>query len=145
MATRTLTDREVLPYVVVFNVLTSAALMLPTLSVNRWDVAGAICSILLAIVGTLYVYRHNNGAAGENFLQRWLVIGWVVAVRWAALLVAMLVVLFVIAELVGEISEDTTWYELLVFAFWELIFYGRLAHHVGDVAQRKAQLLGGPG
>ncbi|MCI0334030.1 MAG: hypothetical protein L0228_12500 [Planctomycetes bacterium] len=144
MANRPLTDREVLPYVIAYSVLTSAAFMLPTLSVNRWDAAGAIWSVALAIGGTIYVYRRNGGSAGEHFLQRLLVIGWVVAVRLVVVFFLALIALFVVIEIFGELSEETTWYEFLLIAIWELIGYERVAHHVGDVAQRTAHFQGEP-
>jgi len=141
MAERPLTDREVLPYLVVCNSIIAAVYSLALLPFNRWDALGVIWSVALAIGGTLYVYRCNGGAGGEQFLQRGLVIGWVVAIRWGVALIVASIPLYVGLEIFGEISDETTWYEFLMFAVWELIVYERVAHHVGDVAQRTVHSL----
>jgi len=57
MAERPLTDREVLPYLVVCNAIIAAVYSLALLPFNRWDALGVIWSVALAIGGTLYVYR----------------------------------------------------------------------------------------
>jgi len=84
MATRPLSDREVLPYLVVFAVLSASVVSFPQTVFNTWDGLSAALSIFLAFVGTIYIYLQNGGNQGQHFLQRYLLIGWVVALRLSA-------------------------------------------------------------
>lgn len=53
MAARPLSEREALPYLVVFVALSSAVAYIPQTSHNLWDGFGAVWSVLLAAVGTV--------------------------------------------------------------------------------------------
>ena len=72
MAARPLSEREALPYLVVFVALSSAVAYIPQTTQNLWDGVGTVWSVLLAVVGTIYIYRQNGGAGGQHFLQRYL-------------------------------------------------------------------------
>jgi hypothetical protein len=113
-------------------------LSLPSESTNRWDTIGAIWSIALAIGGTMLAYQRNGSAHGRDFLQRWLLIGWVVGVRCIAASLIVIIPLYSVLIAMDQFSEVTTWYEFLILAVIELVYYERLAHHIGDVAQRSA-------
>lgn len=136
LATRPLTDRETLPYLVYFVGWTTAASFIPATFTNVWDGLGAAWSVLLAVIGTLYIYRRNGGADGQYFLQRYFAIGWVVAIRWLVILVLAIVAFVGVLTALGSEAEDTTWYEFLFLAIAEAVIYWRTDHHVGDVANR---------
>lgn len=74
MAERPLSEREALPYVVVFAGLSSAVSYGPPAITNIWDWLAAGWSVAFAILGTVYIYRRNGGADGRNFLQRYIAI-----------------------------------------------------------------------
>ncbi|MBC7750304.1 MAG: hypothetical protein H7Z73_01090 [Candidatus Saccharibacteria bacterium] len=80
MATAQLTEREVLPYLIATMILLTVAFgaMRHMPVTSYWDDINSILNILFAIIGTIYIYHKNNGAAGRNFLQRYIVISWVV-------------------------------------------------------------------
>src|SRR5919108_1465185 len=86
LAVRPMTDRQVLPYLVACGVLMAAVGIIPFGPPNKWDLVGGGWSMLLAIVGTIHVYRKNGGEVGLHILQRFLAIGWVVGIRWTAAL-----------------------------------------------------------
>ena len=67
MAARPLSERDALPYLVVFVGLTAAVSFVPATMTNVWDGLGAAWSVLLAVIGTLYIYRQNGGAGGQHF------------------------------------------------------------------------------
>lgn len=139
MAARPLSQREELPYLVVYGALTALVAALPTTSLNIWDGLTGVWSILLAIFGTIYIYRQNGGANGHFFLQRYLAVGWVVAVRYLAVLVPIAIVFF--ALLVADnASEVTTGGEFIFSAVAETIIYWRIAHHVRDLARKTTAL-----
>lgn len=145
MVARPLSDRQVLPYVVVFAAVCSAVTYLPRETGNGWDGIGAIWSTLLAALGTIYIYRQNGGTEGRHFLQRYFAIGWVVAIRW--LIVTMLVAVAYYGVLVaaGDDLEETYWHEPVLFGLLELAVYWRIGHHVRDLVQRANVAAATPG
>ncbi len=136
MAARPLSEREALPYLVVFVALSAAVSCIPTTSSNVWDGLGAAWSIMLAVVGTIYIYRQNGGAGGQHFLQRYFAVGWVVAIRWLVVIMLALAAFYVALAVLGVEKEHTEWYDFLFFAIAEAVVYWRIGHHVGDLAQR---------
>lgn len=133
MATRPLSEREALPYLIAFVALSSAVIYLPLPMTTLWDQLAAAWSVLLAVAGTIYIYHQNGGASGHHFLQRYFAIGWVVSVRWFFLIIPPGIVFY--ALLKGD-TEDTTWDEFLFFAVAEALLYWRIGHHVGDLANK---------
>ena len=140
MAERPLTDREVLPYVVIsmtlFAAVTSISPFMQLPGPNVWDVLQALWSIALALGGTIYIYWKNGSAEGSFFLQRYFAVGWVVGVRWAVILIVPMLFVFILA---GYSSDDSTpWYEFLILVIIETVVWERTGHHVGDLARRAA-------
>jgi len=129
-----LSDRQLLPYLLLYSALTAAAFMVPIESAGPWDIVGGSWSVVLAVFGTVYVYRRNGGSEGEHLLQRILTIGWVVGVRWGAALACLFMAYFSAAEILGEVSENTTWYEAALLGLAEGLLYWRIGQHVSDVA-----------
>ena len=136
MVARPLSEREILPYLLVYLPLTTAIAFIPEFSANVWDALSALSSTILTLVGTFYIYRQNGGANGQYFLQRYLAIGWVVTLRWLLIFIVTIVILTILLELAGisTFSEETTWYEFLYGTTLEVIIYQRIGHHVRDVA-----------
>jgi hypothetical protein len=126
-----LTDREVLPYLLIFVGITALIPIFPVESMNLWDYAATTWTLLLAVAGTLYAYQCNGAAAGTHFVQRYLSIGWVVAVRWTAVVMAAFVVLLFLVDTSGDATTPT------VALFWmiaEVVLYERMGHHIRLVA-----------
>lgn len=103
MAARPLSEREALPYLVMFVALSSAAAYIPQTTYNLWVGFGAGWSVLLAALGTIYVYRQNGVAGGQHFFQRYFAVGWVVFVR---LLVASLFVAVAFYSTLAAVGAD---------------------------------------
>lgn len=140
MAARPLSEREALPYLVVFVALSTAVAYIPLTTYNIWDGLGAVCSVLLATVGTIYIYRQNGGAEGQHFLQRYFAVGWVVTIRWLAVLILVAVAFYGTLATVGAVTEGTHWYDFLFIAVIEAVMYWRIGHHVRDLAQRETAI-----
>ena len=136
MAARPLSEREALPYLVVFVALSSAVAYIPQTTHNLWDGLGGVWSVLLAAVGTIYIYRQNGGAGGQHFLQRYFAVGWVVVVRWFVVLILVAVAFYGTLAAVGADTESTHWYDFLFLAVVEAVIYWRIGHHVRDLTQR---------
>jgi hypothetical protein len=136
MAMRPLSDREVLPYFVLFLVPYTALPFFPTAELNLWDTLGTGLSVLLAVFGTLWIYHQNGGAQGIHFLQRYFAIGWVVGIRLLVGIIGILIPLLIIREVLGFQESVTTWYEFLFLAFAEITLYWRIGYHICDLANK---------
>ena len=138
MAARPLSQREELPYLVVFVALSAAAGYIPQATRNVWDDLGAVWSVLLAVVGSIYIYRQNGGPSGQHFLQRYFAVGWVVALRWLVVFIGACVAFYGTLAAVGADIDNTHWYDFLFLAVVETVIYWRTGHHVRDLASRTA-------
>lgn len=136
MAARPLTERQALPYLVVYCALYSAAGFVSPELENHWDFAGAIWSLLIVILGTIHIYHQNGGNEGHHFLQRYFAIGWVVGLRWLAIWVVYLVAFYVLLGYFGPEVEGSQWYDFLGIALFETLIYWRIGCHVRDLAMR---------
>lgn len=138
MATRPLSDSEVLPYFALFLALSTAASYIPRVTLNLWDGLGAAWSVTLAVVGSIYVYRLNGGASGQHLLQRYIALGWVVTIRLLVVFVAAAVIFYGELAAAGTDAVGTQWYDFLFLGVIEAGFYWRIGHHVRDLAQKAA-------
>lgn len=136
MAAGPLSDRQVLPYLLVYVGMFTAVSFIPATMTNVWDGLGAVWSVLLAVFGTLYIYHRNGGAHGQHFLQRIFAVGWVVAIRWLPVLFVAIVTLFAVLAALAVEATETTWYEFLLVAAAEALVYWRTGYHVADLANR---------
>ncbi len=94
---------------------------------------------MLAVVGTVYIFRQNGGAGGKNFLQRYFAIGWVVGTRWLVTFAIVSVVFYgMLMAMNADIDiESTSWHGFLFVAVAETAFYWRVGSHVRDIAKRE--------
>jgi hypothetical protein len=136
MAARSLSEREALPYLVVFVALVTVVGYIPKPTPNLWDGLEAVWSVLLAVVGSIYIYRQNGGANGQHFLQRYFAVGWVVTLRWLVVIILAAIAFYAVLAAVGADTESTHWYDFLFFAAAEAVLYWRIGHHVSDLATR---------
>jgi hypothetical protein len=140
MAARPLSEREALPYLVVFIGLSAAVGYIPQTMSNVWDGLRAAWSVALAVVATIYIYRQNGGADGQHFLQRYFAIGWVVGIRWLVVLVLATIAFIATLTALGLETKHTTWYDFMFFAIGEVVVYWRIGHHVRDLANRTREV-----
>lgn len=136
MARRAFSDREVLPYLVTFCALSTAVAYIPGKLENGWDIAGAIWSVLIVILGTIHIYRQNGGCEGQHFLQRYFVVGWVVSIRWLVIVIFCLMAFYLPLAFFRPTDEGSEWYDFLITAVLETLFYWRIGCHVRDLAMR---------
>lgn len=134
LKTRSLTDREALPYFIIFLGLASLFALLPKLhDFNTWDWVGGGLSFALAIAGIFYAYAQNGGNQGFDIIQKCIVLGWVVGVRCFLVFIPILCVLYFVAIAVFNLSiDETSWFDVLLIAGFEIVFYQRLGRHIKD-------------
>ena len=139
MRAQPLSERESLPYLVVYVALFTLASGFPNLGFNLLDAIGNLLSVVIAIVGTIFIYRQNGGTDGRFFLQRYFVIGFVVGIRCVAAIVAGMFVLIAVLDSLGILSDETTLYDFILMVIAEIFVYWRIACHVGDLAASTPQ------
>ena len=139
MRDQPLSERESLPYLVAYIAIFTIASGFPKSNFNFLDTVGSVLSFVIAIVGTIFIYRQNGGNGGRYFLQRYLAIGFVVGMRCLVAIVVGMIALIGILESFGLFSDQTTPYDLVFTVMAEIIVYWRIGYHVRDLAESTPQ------
>ena len=130
-----LTEKESLKYLLVF-LFFGALEAIPIEGSNRLDLYSALAFGIITILGTWYLYICNGGEQGKCFVERYLSLGLVVAIRWTVFVFLPLFVVYLVAF--GEMemqSGETTFFYVLFGAFTLLIYYGLLVKHFKDLVK----------
>lgn len=140
---RTLSESEALPYWILFNVLVVLGFYVPTLGdFNAWDAIGGVMSLLFTICGIYHVYSQNGGTSGFDFIQKVVVLGWVVTIRCLLVFIPSMIVFYILfAEILmeGEISENTNLLDVMLNAAFYIIYFQRLGRHIQDTTKDKVE------
>lgn len=96
-----------------------------------WDSASFWASLVIMVGGTMMAYKVNGGAQGEQFLERFLSLSWVML--WRVL--PLLVLLGWIAVILRTMTYGDNYYQLTAFGFTfsvvaELLYYQRIYSHL---------------
>jgi len=133
LKTRTLSDREALPYLILFTGLAAALYLVPTPNeFNMWDWIGGALSVSMAVGSVIYAYKQNGGRQGFDLIQKYTVMGWVVAVRCILAFIPIAFALYLLGEALGVTSDSTGWFDVLIIAGFEAVFYQRVGRHIRD-------------
>lgn len=133
--------RALLPYLVavatIEGLMVEFSFLLPAqeepTSARVWLAAGV--SVAITVAGCLYVYRRNGGAAGTNLLERLLVLGWVVGVRYTAFLFLGVALFFGLAVAIyPEAGRAAGEWSAEAFMLASAGFYVYLGRHIRDLA-----------
>jgi len=135
-----LDSRQLLPYLLAFVILETIVVefsfLAPSsqyLGVRQWFLASA--TVVVTVLGCSYVYRQNGGAAGQRFLERFLVLGWVAGIRITVFVFLGLLVVLFLSELSPVLSEGIENGADIVMGPLVLIYYLYLGYHVGSLAR----------
>lgn len=131
---RLISDREALPYLIIFAGLTALVGSLPIMDgYNFWDGISASLSVIATVGGVLYAYYKNGGANGFDLIQKYVILGWVVFVRVFIVLIPTVFALIIIEVVTGLISSDATGpFDVAIIFIAEVILYQRIGRHIGD-------------
>jgi predicted membrane channel-forming protein YqfA (hemolysin III family) len=133
LSNRTVSEREALPYLVVFTALTALAVGVPLYdNYNSLDGIAAGLSVLFAIFGILFAYKQNGKNEGFDLIQKYVVLGWVTSVRFILVSIPLTVIFSFVSDHLGLSMEETNG---LDFAFWigfESLLYYRIGVHIRD-------------
>ena len=115
-------------YVVLAAIVMEAFLYIEVENLNIWDVVSSIGNIVITIVGTFFAYEANGAREGKDFLGRYLSIGFVMSIRFLALLVPIMIALIFLND-----GERTRPLESILLLAWLVFLYVRICKHIGDV------------
>jgi hypothetical protein len=133
LRSRTLSDRESLPYWIVFCGATASLPLFPSLNnYNVWDWIGGGLFVLLTVMGVFYAYFKNGGKNGHDIILKYVVLGWIVFFRCYLRFIPIGMALFLAGEKLGIIIDETGWYDTLIFACFNAICYQRIGRHIAD-------------
>jgi hypothetical protein len=137
---RSVSDREALPYLLLFSALEAIALSVPASSeMNKWDIIETILYVIVTIIGVFYVYRRNGGNAGYDIVQKFVVLGWVVAVRYCLAALPVGGVIYFTAYYHGVSGDKTTLFDAVFFTVLSAIYYERLGRHISDTNEKTGE------
>ena len=134
LQSRSLTDREALPYFILLIASTTVGMVFPLTAPdpNTWDWIGNILSIVFAVGGVFYAYVCNGGRHGFDLVQKYTVIGWIVTVRFLLICLPLLFVLYWILDAGGLATEETNGFDTFLYGTFEVVFYWRIGRNIAD-------------
>jgi uncharacterized membrane protein YadS len=138
---RMMDDREALPYFVVYSVLAAIATSLhaappPTV----WLVSNCAGTVLVTLAGVLYCYRQNGGQAGYDFIQKSVVLGWVVAIRLIPLFLLSVLAGRLLKSFLGHPKEEFSWVDVVLDLLTLAFYFERLGRHLRDTNKQPFHL-----
>lgn len=147
LAAGPLPERETPPYVVLVAVAAAVAAF-PSAGLlddglpNAWDRIQSFLELVMAVAGTLILYRANGGAEGREFIHRWVVVGWVVAVRFCLMVVPVAAGLRLLSEHWGWSGDRTGIYDVVSGFVIDLLFYAYFGLHLDDLRRATDRVRG---
>lgn len=100
---------------------------------NYWDNIGSFISALITLVGIFYAYQKNDGKDGYDFIHKYIVLGWVVLVRFTLCFIPIFILLIIIGVSSGLHSSKATGpYMVIIISLSQIVFYQRLGKHIRD-------------
>ena len=135
---RELSEREALPYLIVFMALSMAVTSFPLYDgFNIWDAISGILSVVIAVWGVVYSYKCNQGADGYDLIQKYFVLGWVVAIRCLLGFIPAAIVCYVGAELLGLVSDESNWVDVTITSVFLIVLYFKTGRHIKDTTREQ--------
>lgn len=133
LGSRSLGDREVLPYLIVEGVVLALLTHdMSTEGLHAFTVVSMVLNTAIVIGGTFHVYAQNGGKEGFDLVRKYVVLGWVVGFR---VFLVCVPVLATIAYLLGVSNLDDTLKHMLLLICGvavSIIYYQRLGRHIRD-------------
>ena len=136
-----LNQSEGFKYLMANTILYSIA-MIPSSSPSNLDFVSGIISIVIGVIGLLFIYKYNGGSKGKQIIERYLSIGWVIGIKFVALLVipSSIIIMILQQSFMGDIPKSTTLFDVFYMQFLSLIYFLWVAKHINYVAKRTSSL-----
>jgi predicted membrane channel-forming protein YqfA (hemolysin III family) len=136
LSNRTLSEREALPYLVVFTALTALTVGVPLYeNYNTLDAIAAGFSVLIAIFGILFAYKQNGENEGFDLIKKYVVLGWVTTVRFIIVSIPLGIAAAFGAGALGLSMDETNVIDLAFWIGFEAMLYYRIGIHIRDTRE----------
>ncbi|MBK1789761.1 hypothetical protein [Persicirhabdus sediminis] len=136
---RSLSEREALPYYLLLCALSSLMCSLPSFGVfNWWNALSCLVALCVTIGGVIYSFSCNGGSQGIDFIQKSVVLGWVVFVRCFLAFMPLAIAIYIILAILEHSSENTSLVDVIIANLFGIIFYQRLGVHLCDIKNEQA-------
>ena len=143
-----LLEKEQFKYLIVTITLFILGGIIPVAEKNTWDIYVSIITGIITILGSIYVYKCNNGEHGKYFLQRFISLQLVWAIRFFILIVLpVLLISMPIPALFKHFNIIETFVPEQWFLFYaivvhvlNIIYFWFLGEHMKDIANKKVDL-----
>ncbi len=114
---------------------------IPLLDSTMWDVYAGLVGFVLQIIGAYYVYKCNKGSSGNNFLQKYLSIGWVLGIRWLIMVLIPFVAVYIVCGWLAAVMYDVDilqydFLNLFILSLFSISYYWLFGKHMKDVAKQ---------
>jgi len=130
---RTLSERDGLPYYVIYMALWTWTSALPLeSSLTQIDVVSAVLSTITAICGVIYCYLKNGGKSGYDFIKKSIVLGFIVMIRCILPFILIFFVVLFVKPILGYPINAKSWLDILVLVLIIAFYNWRLGFHVHD-------------
>ena len=138
---RSITDREALPYLVMFCMLEVVGVLMPFWEQpNKWDFVSTFFGLLITFGGVIFAYRCNGGKDGYDFIQKFVILGWVVTFRFILLVIP----LFLAVYDLGILGDTTGPIDVIILALIEIMLYYRIGRHIADTNGQSSEQVSPP-
>lgn len=132
-----LPDGEALPYLIANSLFVTLVFAIPSeYYFNIWDGLEVLGGVIALFWGVHYGYEMNGGTRGSNFIQKYIVVGWVVTFRWFLISIPIFIVFYVILGLSGFYAGETNVFEFALYLALEIIVFQRIGYHIYDTRNR---------
>ena len=133
-------DKTIVRYVIGWVVVSYAVIgICGFIEFDPFDRALGIFETIIYPIGTYYCYRMNGGAAGQQFVYRFLSIAWVVGIRVITVFLLIIIIFYTIIEPSEE--PGTMLAGLALSVACDLVYIWRVGWHLSDI--NKKQSIGG--
>jgi hypothetical protein len=132
-------ENECFKYLLAFGIafaLSSSAPPMPVKSEPVLILLSALVSVGIVIAAMTYCYQMNGGAAGREFLKRFLSIAWVIG--WRSVLVGLPVLLgtiFVFVYIFHPDTRESQYFGLIIGTIYSLVVIAITGSHIKDVSR----------
>ena len=134
---RSVSDREALPYLLLLSALEAISLSVPaSTEMNKWDIIEAMLYVIVTIIGVIYIYRKNGGKTGYDIIHKFVVLGWVVAVRYFLVVLPLGGLIYFTVRYHAPSGDETTFFDAMFFTVISVIYYERLGRHISDTNEK---------
>lgn len=129
---RPLPEVESLKYLIANTILYFASILFFALiETNIWDIYSIASHFIILSVAIIYFYRCNGGKSGNNFLQNFFSLSWVVSIR---LTIMVFIPFLILVYVLFGLTEQTSEFDFVYFVLFDIIYVYLLGRHFEDVA-----------